>query len=268
MRKIRFIATILVFVFVFSMSTVAFAKGKIFVDLQEVPSDTPSQIINDRTMVPVRAITEMLGYDVYWINEKQQVEVCEKGSRVPVIIMNIGSTRAYYTAYDEDLKDFVGCEVELDSPAVIINSRTFVPLRFVSEAVNYVVDYNVETADVYLFSPEYMKNQEGEGIGEQPIEKGEGIGEVVPLTYEEMTYVLEQTTESWLAMTENEKSDFVVLVGRWWEDYQNIIVEDYDDMVKVLDHQMEQYHRYGVNEYVFITACDIYEVDETKFIMD
>ena len=80
-----------------------------------------------------------------------------------------------------------------------------------------------------------------------------------------MEYVLDQKTEDWLAMTEEEKDNYVVLVGRWWEDYENLIVEDYDDMVKVVDHQMEQYHKNGVNDYVFYTICEIYDVDVTVY---
>jgi len=56
-----------------------------------------------------------------------------------------------------------------------------------------------------------------------------------------------------------------MMVGRWWEDYENIIVEDYDEMVDVLDHQCEQYYRYGVDEFVFFTVCDIYGVDVTNY---
>lgn len=281
MKKTRILISVISAILVLCMSITVFAEGKIFVDLVEVETDTPAQIVNDRTMVPVRAITEMLGYDVYWIAEKQQVEVCPPGSTVPVIIMNIGSTRAYRTYYEEALGEDMGAEVELDSPAIIINDRTFVPLRFISEAVGYTVDYNVDTKDVYLFSPEYMAAQEGEGKGEDqttatPSEgedseaaEGEGVGEVVPLTYEEKVYVLEQTTETWLAMTAEEKADFVVLIGRWWEDYENIIVEDYDEMVEVLDHQMEQYSKNGVMDAsVFETACEIYEVDKTVYIQE
>ena len=66
-------------------------------------------------------------------------------------------------------------------------------------------------------------------------------------------------------MTKEEKDNYVVLVGRWWEDYENLIVEDYEDMVKVVDHQMEQYHKNGVNDYVFYTICEIYDVDVTVY---
>ncbi len=290
MKKFRGITSMgLAVIMILGMSVSVFASGKIYVDLNEVVSDTPSQIINNRTMVPVRAITEMLGYDVYWHNDTRQVDVCEKGSTVPVIAMQIDSTKAYYTKYDEELGESVGVEAILDSPATIINSRTFVPLRFISEAVRYVVEWDKDTGDVYLFSPLYIENHQGEGKGGEPggtgdDGKGEGLGlaedgkgeapagvnadgkgDVVPLSYEEMEYVLAQTTEDWLAMTEEEKDEYVILVGRWWEDYENLIVEDYDDMVKVVDHQMEQYHKNGVNDYVFYTICEIYDVDVTVY---
>ncbi len=290
MKKIKGLLWVaLVVMLVLGMSVSVFAKGNIYVDLQEVVSDTPPQIINDRTMVPVRAITEMLGYDVYWHEDIRQVDVCEKGRTVPVIVMQIDSTEAYYTKYDAELGEKVVVKATLDSPATIINSRTFVPLRFISEAVEYVVEWVEETEDVYLFSPEYIKNHQGEGKGGEPggtgdDGKGEGLGlaedgkgeapeginadgkgEVIPLSYEEMEYVLSQTTEEWLDMTKEEKDNYVVLVGRWWEDYENLIVEDYEDMVKVIDHQMEQYQKNGVNDYVFYTICEIYDVDVTVY---
>ena len=135
----------------------------------------------------------------------------------------------------------------------------------------------------------YIENHQGEGKGGEPggtgdDGKGEGLGlaedgkgeapagvnadgkgDVVPLSYEEMEYVLAQETEDWLNMTKEEKDEYVILVGRWWEDYENLIVEDYDDMVKVVDHQMEQYHKNGVNDYVFYTICEIYDVDVTVY---
>ncbi len=284
----KFLSIVFAAIMIVSMSATAFAQGKIFVDLQEVESDTAPQIINDRTMVPVRAIAEMIGYDVYWRSETNQVHVCEKGSEVPQVAMTIDDTKAYYSKYEEELQDTVGVETILDVPPTVVNNRTLVPLRFVSEAVGYVVEYAEETGDVYLFSPAYIERQQGEGKGGEPggtaddgigglgiaeDGKGEdlqgvnadGKGDVVPLVKEEMEYVLKQTTNSWLEMTKEEKDSYVVLVGRWWEDLENIIVEDYEDMVKVIDHQMEQYFKNKVDESVFNTACEIYKADKTKY---
>lgn len=99
-----------------------------------------------------------------------------------------------------------------------------------------------------------------DGMGEDP-DFGEGIGEVVALTPEEESYMLAQTTNSWLELSAMEKGDLVALVGRWLEDTTGFIVEDYDELVLMLDHQMEQYYRNGVDEMVLATVRDICGID-------
>ena len=96
-----------------------------------------------------------------------------------------------------------------------------------------------------------------DGIGEDPMH-GEGIGEVIALTEAEQDYMLSQTTKTWLELTQIEKDDLVVLVGRWLEDTSGFIVPDYDELILMLDRQMEQYFRNGVDEGVLQTAQDIY----------
>ncbi|MBE6008273.1 MAG: hypothetical protein E7235_03630 [Lachnospiraceae bacterium] len=113
--------------------------------------------------------------------------------------------------------------------------------------------------DEKVISSEFPdKNTEKENIYEGTNE--DGIGSVVPLSESEKDYLLSQTTNTWLEMSEEEKSDFVVLIGRWFEDQNNYIVEDYDTMVEMLDRQMEQYFKNGVDEGVLSTACDIYDL--------
>ena len=99
-----------------------------------------------------------------------------------------------------------------------------------------------------------------DGMGDDPT-FGEGIGEVVALTPEEESYMMKQTTNSWLEMSEQEKDDLVVLIGRYLEDSQGFIVEDYDDLIKMLDHQMEQYYRNKVDENVLATVRDVCDID-------
>jgi hypothetical protein len=262
MNKKRILTMVLAFAAMVSFSVSVFAESRIFVDLVEVQTDTPPQIINDRTMVPVRAITEMIGYDVVWVPEGQKVEVWEPSKQHPTIIMVIGQTTAYYEKCAAEIDERVSYEATLDSPPVLINERTFVPLRFISEAVGYTVDYNVDSADVYLFSPEYMENQIGEGIGEDV----EGIGKTQPITEDEMSYVLSFRTKSWLNLKQEQKERVVSIIARWWDDVDGYVVEDFDALLADLDHQMETYFRNNVDEGVFQTACDIYGIDVSKFI--
>lgn len=96
-----------------------------------------------------------------------------------------------------------------------------------------------------------------DGMGDDPM-YGEGIGEVIALTEAEQDYMLSQTTNTWLELTQIEKDDLVVLVGRWLEDTSGFIVPDYDELILMLDRQMEQYFRNGVDEGVLSTVKDIY----------
>lgn len=115
-----------------------------------------------------------------------------------------------------------------------------------------------EEADVEKeeIGEEQPSGVQDDGRGEDP-SFGEGIGEVVALSDDEKAYVLAQTTNSWLALSQMEKDDLVVLMGRWLEESSGFIVEDYDDLVAMLDHQMEQYYRNSVDEDVLVTVCDI-----------
>ena len=83
--------------------------------------DQPPVIVNDRTLVPMRAIFEALGMNVEWNDAERKVTASGNGYTVELVV---NSEFAYVN----------GKEVKLDTPATIISSRTMVPVRFVSEA--------------------------------------------------------------------------------------------------------------------------------------
>ncbi len=93
------------------------------------------------------------------------------------------------------------------------------------------------------------------------LNRGEGIGQSVLLSDGELEYLQAQTTNTWLEMSDMEKSDFVVLIGRWLEAEKNYIIEDYDEFQFMLNRQMEQYFRYSVDESVLDTVLDILDIE-------
>ncbi len=101
--------------------------------LDAVPFVTP----NGRTMVPVRFITEVLGALVDWDNTTRKVTVRLDPT---IVILTIGSTTAVVNAQNQTL----------DAPAQISHDRTFVPLRFISEAFGLTVDYNNATKTITI----------------------------------------------------------------------------------------------------------------------
>ncbi len=87
----------------------------------EVVLDVPAQTINDRTMIPVRAIFEALGAEVSWNGDTQTVTAVWDDI---VISLQIGSNLLYQ---NREAK-------ELDLPAQLVDSRTLVPVRAVTES--------------------------------------------------------------------------------------------------------------------------------------
>ncbi|MDR0930446.1 MAG: copper amine oxidase N-terminal domain-containing protein [Clostridiales bacterium] len=96
-----------------------------------VPDDSTLIIINDRTMVPARFLTEKLGGTASYSaeNDIQKITLNLNGK---TIILTIGSPIA----------EVDGVPVTMDTPAQIVNERTLLPLRFVSENFGKIVGYS------------------------------------------------------------------------------------------------------------------------------
>lgn len=103
----------------------------LYVDLTKIDTDTPPTIVDGRTLVPLRAIFEALGAEVQWDNATRTATGIRGETVVSVQIDN-------KTAYVN------GEPTELDVPAQIINDRTMVPARFVSEAMGCKVTWYQE----------------------------------------------------------------------------------------------------------------------------
>lgn len=51
------------------------AENKVYVGEDEVLLDVPAEVMNNRTMVPLRFIAEQLGLDVEWDEELGTIEI-------------------------------------------------------------------------------------------------------------------------------------------------------------------------------------------------
>lgn len=147
MKKIS-ICLCLVMILSLVMSIGCFAaNGKVTVELdgQEVMFPDAQPFINSdgRTMVPVRFVSEALGAEVTWVDELEQVIIFKDGV---TIRLNIGDNIVYSDAFAHQPT------IEMDTVPQIIEDRTFVPLRFVSEALNCKVDWVNETWTVLIKS--------------------------------------------------------------------------------------------------------------------
>ena len=120
---------------------------KVTVDGQRLQFDVEPQIINDRTMVPMRAIFEKLGAEVDYIAEEKAV-LSKKDGKILKLVINSNTM----TALDAETNSVLN-EVALDAPATIIDGRTLVPVRAVAEGLNCEVQWEKDTKTVVITSP-------------------------------------------------------------------------------------------------------------------
>ena len=100
--------------------------------------DQKPVIVDGRTLVPARGVFEELGYQVDWDSETSSAIVA--GNDVTIRIP-LGST----TLYKNDK------EVTIDVPAQMINSRTMIPLRAISRALNLQVEWDSASKSAIVY---------------------------------------------------------------------------------------------------------------------
>jgi len=90
-------------------------------------SDVAPQIIDDRTFVPIRWISENLGFEVGWNTTEYKVTIKTSDTEVILFAPKNGVNRNDY--YINGVKQY------MDTYPRIIQDRTLVPIRFVAEAL-------------------------------------------------------------------------------------------------------------------------------------
>ncbi len=121
-------------------------KVKIYLQLDNVYATVNEESVmldqhpvtrNDRTLVPLRFLGESLGAEVVW---EEQTKTVTYITEEVEIMLQIGS----------DIGLVNGIAVKLDAAPQIINGRTMVPLRFISETLGYEVIWEKETRGIYI----------------------------------------------------------------------------------------------------------------------
>lgn len=102
----------------------------VLVDDQAIINDVAPVIHNDRTLVPIRVITEALGGQVAWNEAAKEVTLTVNGKEIK---MTIGKVLEKYGV-----------------APVIIGGRTFVPVRFVADELGAVTTWDDATKTVTI----------------------------------------------------------------------------------------------------------------------
>lgn len=112
-------------------------RVRIEVDNTEITLSTNPIIKNGYTLVPMRAILEKLGAEVTW-DERAKTAIAEKDRVLVKLKIN-----SYFAQVN-------GETVQLPVQPILVDGKTMIPLRFVSEAFGASVDWDGATRTVQI----------------------------------------------------------------------------------------------------------------------
>lgn len=131
------IATIFSVVLTVCSVSNSFAGIGIKVNNQPLKGEAQSQIVNGRTLVPVRTIFEALGANVDWDSDTKTIKAKKDNISVVMVI-----SQNYITVN--------GKTVDMDASAMIMGGRTYAPARYVAEAFGYNVEWDSKSKTVLI----------------------------------------------------------------------------------------------------------------------
>lgn len=114
---------------------------KVTVNNVDVEFDSQPFIENNRTLVPMRAIFEALGADVAWDGENKTVISYDPKNDISITLQP-----------DSNIMFVNDKAITIDVAAKIVNDRTYVPLRAISESLNSDVVWDGTTKTVTITS--------------------------------------------------------------------------------------------------------------------
>lgn len=120
---------------------------KVTIDDELIVFDSEPFIENGTTLVPMRKIFEALNSDVEWVNETKQIIATDENN---CIILTIDSLEAQKN----------GNNINLLVAPKIINGLTYVPVRFIAEALNTDVSWDEAFQTVIIKSKEVQEKPE------------------------------------------------------------------------------------------------------------
>ncbi len=113
--------------------------GKAGVKVNDAPAqlDVPAEVVDGRTLVPIRFIAETFGSKVDWEPSTRTITITRKNKVLK------------YFAY-KDKAEFNGVEVTIDVGPIIRSGRTLVPLRSVAESLGAKVRWVAQTKSIII----------------------------------------------------------------------------------------------------------------------
>ncbi len=140
---------------------------KLFINDKQIEIKDGSIVYQDRLFLPVRELGEALGLEVEYV-EKEKIVVLDNGKIQLPVNQNKAVVNGSILAIDKE-NDKVG--------TIVINNRTYLPLRFVSESLGYEVEYVSDSKEVYIKSDTININNETQTTTTTVLDKSQALEE-------------------------------------------------------------------------------------------
>jgi N-acetylmuramoyl-L-alanine amidase len=89
-------------------------------------------------MVPLRAVGDALGLKVEWNDAKREASFTD------------GTKTLYFPIDSATAHTDGGEEIKMDTAAVIVNDRTYAPVRYLAEFFGHTVEWDGKTSTVVI----------------------------------------------------------------------------------------------------------------------
>ena len=113
---------------------------KLFVNDQQVEIKDGSVVYENRLFLPVRELGQALGLEVGYV-EKEKIVALDNGKIQLPVNQNKAVVDGNIVSIDKE-NDKVG--------TIVLNDKTYLPIRFVSESLGYKVEYVSDKKEVYI----------------------------------------------------------------------------------------------------------------------
>lgn len=159
MKKLLiFVLTVIMVLTTASFNVSANNDILVFVNGKEVVFDVPPQIINGRTMVPMRKICEAIGAGVSWNEETKQIAIVSISKGVEMVV---GSPKISVGHIDFEKDEYiVDEEKEIECAPFIVDGRTLVPVRALAEPLGLIVGWDEQTRTITIDYPKFQKSSD------------------------------------------------------------------------------------------------------------
>lgn len=123
MKKVSKLPILFLAIFIFTKSSLA-ESNEVMLNINEKPVPLPAILEDNSILVPIRVISENLGFDVQWNNENKEIILLKNQD---LLKLKVGSN-----VLKQNNESII-----LDQSPKIINNLTYLPVTFLDKLINY-----------------------------------------------------------------------------------------------------------------------------------